>query len=723
MQVQPRKFDDLEQCVEALLSQVGKKVVIAAGFGRPIHILNELYRRACEDSSISLTIITGLSMNRPRGVSDLEKRFLDPFIDRVFGNLPDLGYLPAYAKQQLPANIEICEVFLAAGAFLNNPVAQQNFVYSNFTHWLRDMIGLGANVFGQQIAVKEIDGQTMYSMSGDAYALDILPRLQALREQGKKVAVVGQVNRELPFMYNDAVVPPETYDLIVDHPRYDHTLLGPPTQPIDTVDYMIGLNSSALIPDGGTLQIGIGSLGDAITYGLILRHEQNEQYQQALSQLGVFQASGDLIEQAGGSAPFDTGLYGSTEMFADGFRHLYDHGILKREVYGDAKLQRLVNEGRIARDVSPATLDVLLEAGAIQAQLRQSDIDFLKRFGIFRDDVTLEEGVLRCAGGAEIDANLATDGVMDQIAEHCLGQALTGGIVLHAGFFLGPQAMYTALRELPEEEAKKICMTDISYVNQLYTCEEIARLQRQKARFMNTTIMVSLLGAACSDGLEDGRKVSGVGGQYNFVAMGNALDDGRSVLMCRSTRSKGGEVTSNIVWNYGHTTIPAHLKDIVVTEYGIADLRSKREKDVIAAMLNIADSRFQESLLAQAKSAGKIPADYTIPEAHRHNTPERLNEAAATMRQGGLLPRYPFGTDLTDVELVLAGVLQTLKQKLGSKAALFKTLAGSVDVSKADEEAASPYLARMGLEHPHSLKDRAIHRLLVAELSQVLRKA
>jgi acyl-CoA hydrolase len=65
---------------------------------------------------------------------------------------------------------------------------------------------------------------------------------------------------------------------------------------------------------------------------------------------------------------------------------------------------------------------------------------------------------------------------------------------------------------------------------------------------------------------------------------------------------------SNIVWNYGHMTIPRILRDIVVTEYGIANLRSKSDKDIIAALLNVADSRFQAELLAKAKAAGKNKA-------------------------------------------------------------------------------------------------------------------
>ena len=715
----PQYFSDLEQCVEALIDHVGRKVVIAGGFGRPAHLFNELFRRALADPTIQLTIITGVSFSRPRGSSDLEKRFIDPFVERVFGNLPELDYVAPYMKGQLPPNIEIVEVFLQAGAFLNNQHAQQNFVYSNFTHWLRDMVEQGCNVFSQMTCKREIDGRLCYSMSGDAYALDILPRLQELRQQGRKVAVIGQVNDELPFMYNDAIVPPETYDFILDNPAYNHTLLGPPSPPVDTTDYMIGLNTASLLPDGGTLQIGIGALGDAITYGCILRQEQNPRFKAVLAELGVLEKFGAIIDQIGGTEPFETGLYGSTEMFADGFRHLYNHGILKRAVYDDVGLQGLLNARRIGSEVTPETLDVLLQEGLINAALTPQDVQFLQKYGVLRPDITLEAGLLHCADGTAIAADLTDAEALAAIKRHCLGDHLKGGIVLHAGFFLGPQAMYEQLRNMPEDEARKICMTDIAYVNQLYGCEEIARAQRQKARFINTTIMVSLLGAACSDGLDNGHKISGVGGQYNFVAMAHALEDARSILMCRSTRTKGDKVSSNIVWNYAHTTIPAHLRDIVVTEYGIAMLRGQRERDVIARLLNIADSRFQQQLLQQAKDANKIPPDYEIPEQYRHNTPERLERIAARLRSEGLLPKFPFGTDFTHEEQVLGDVLQHLKANMGSRRTLFKTLAGAVGhAGAAIPAAALPYLARMGLDQPRDLKETAVQKLILAQLHE-----
>jgi hypothetical protein len=388
-------------------------------------------------------------------------------------------------------------------------------------------------------------------------------------------------------------------------------------------------------------------------------------------------------------------------------------------VYDNIGLQRLVNEGRIDSDVTPETLALLLQEGLVSARLTTEDLVFLQKYGIFKDTVVLGDGVLRCDDGTEIEANLEDAAVMEQIRSHCLGEALKGGVFLHAGFFLGPQAMYNQLRSMPEEEAKKICMTDIAYVNQLYGNEEIARLQRQKARFINTSIMISLLGDACSDGLEDGRKISGVGGQYNFVAMAHALDDGRSVLMCRSTRTKGEEVSSNIVWHYGHTTIPAHLRDIVVTEYGIAMLRGQREKDVIARMLNIADSRFQPELLAQAKSAGKIPDDYEIPERYRNNTPERLERTTARLQPEGLFPKYPFGSDFTPEEMVLADVLQSLKEKMATRRHLFKTLAGAVGAAGEYPASAQPYLARMGLENPEDFKHIAVQKLILAELKEL----
>ena len=146
------------------------------------------------------------------------------------------------------------------------------------------------------------------------------------------------------------------------------------------------------------------------------------------------------------------------------------------------------------------------------------------------------------------------------------------------GFFVGSRAFYRALREMPYDTLAKFRMRSISFVNELYSGEREKRRARVGARFINDAMMATLLGDVISDGLDDGRIVSGVGGQYNFVAQAFALEGARSVIMLRATRETKGRSQSNIRWSYGHVTIPRHLRDIIVTEYGIADIRGKSDR-------------------------------------------------------------------------------------------------------------------------------------------------
>jgi len=244
-----------------------------------------------------------------------------------------------------------------------------------------------------------------------------------------------------------------------------------------------------------------------------------------------------------------------------------------------------------------------------------------------------------------------------------------------------------------------------------YGQEELKRLQRLDARFINTAFTVTLLGAAVADQLEDGRVLSGVGGQYNFVAQGHALQGARSVLLLRSWRESGGDVSSNIVWEYGHCTIPRHLRDVVVTEYGIADLRGKTDAAVIEALLNISDSRFQSGLIEQAQKVGKLPTDFRLEPRFTDNSPQRLQGIQAQHPQ--LFPEYPLGCDFTEVERDVLRALNWLK----SKFKLSEVLELGKAALDAPEAAAFPeHLERMQLANPEGLKEDLYQRLLLAGL-------
>ena len=224
----------------------------------------------------------------------------------------------------------------------------------------------------------------------------------------------------------------------------------------------------------------------------------------------------------------------------------------------------------------------------------------------------------------------------------------------------------------------------------------------------------TLSGAVASDGLDDGRVVSGVGGQYNFVAMAHELEGARSILLLRSTREAGGKSESNIVFNYGHTTIPRHLRDIVVTEYGVADLRGRTDAEVAGAMIAIADRRFQEPLAARAIAAGKLPRGWRVPEAALSNTPEALAQRLAPLGRQGLLPLFPLGTDFDAGEQRLLVALRWLKENTSHWAGRTAIAAGLAGARAATAD--TPALARMGLDAPHGLRERLMRRMVVLSL-------
>lgn len=184
--------------------------------------------------------------------------------------------------------------------------------------------------------------------------------------------------------------------------------------------------------------------------------------------------------------------------------------------------------------------------------------------------------------------------------------------------------------------------------------------------------------------------------------------------MVRAARQSGGEWRSNLVLRYGHCTIPRHLRDIVVTEYGIADLRARTDSEVAKALLAIADSRFQPELLRQLQDAGQIERGWSLPDHARHNTPEALAQRLAGGRARGLFPSYPFGHDFTDIEVVLAEVLPKMKQVAEHTPRwrlLLKALRGGAVPSKL-----RPYLERMDLLSPTTLQQRVAQRLLMEQL-------
>lgn len=709
--------NDLEKTIDKVIEHVGKDITLGTtiGLGKPILFANAMYRRAKSDPSINLKIIASLTPERPVVKSELEKRLAGPIIERIFSDTPEFEYMADLRAGKLPKNVELYEFYCKAGTYLNVPHAQQNHVTSNFTYIVRDCMEMGMNVFAQVIACKDENGTREYSMGSNAdICVGGVKALGQAREQGKKVAKIAEVNENMPFMYGDAICKADDYDCLLSGPQFNYPLFAPPKDAIDSTNYMIGMNVSTLVKDGGTLQVGIGALGDSIVACLDMRHSKNDLYCKIVDEMGVSKRYQPLIDRIGGMAPFEKGLYGASEMFVDAFMQLYQRNIIKRKVFDNSAIMKLINEEKLSADTIPQNiLDLLYEKKGIHKTLREKDFKMLTEFGILKSGLRYSDGFIY-DGDTKYSADLRIKENSENIKK-ILGTKLKKGKLVTASFYLGPKSFYDALNNMNEEERSQFDMSGVEKVNQLYGDEELRRLQRIEGRFINSGMIATVLGSIASDQLEDGRVISGIGGQYNFVTMGQALQDARSILMIRSTKGSGKTLKSNIVYSYGHCSIPKHLKDIIVTEYGIADLRAKSDKETIMEMINITDSRFQDQLVDQAKKAGKLPVDYQVPEQYRNNTPDKINELIKIYRTQGIFNPFPFGSELTPVEMVLGDSLGKLKSAMGKNPVkIFGKLLG--EFFKSDSEKALPFLKRMGFDQVSGSKEKILKKMVVIAL-------
>src|SRR3984957_12838004 len=207
----PRMFSDPDDIAEDIIRDVGTDLVVGLplGLGKANHIVNALYARACADRAISLTFFSALTLEKPKPASLLERRFIAPVIDRLFGGYPDLAYADALHAGELPPNVKVIEFFFLAGRWLHVPFAQQHYISANYTHASSYLLARGLNVVTQLVAKRVVDGVARYSLSCNTdTTLDVL---RARAEGRASFKLIGQVNSELPFMPGAGDLPADEF--------------------------------------------------------------------------------------------------------------------------------------------------------------------------------------------------------------------------------------------------------------------------------------------------------------------------------------------------------------------------------------------------------------------------------------------------------------------------------------------------------------------------------
>jgi acyl-CoA hydrolase len=115
---------------------------------------------------------------------------------------------------------------------------------------------------------------------------------------------------------------------------------------------------------------------------------------------------------------------------------------------------------------------------------------------------------------------------------------------------------------------------------------------------INGALAVDLYGQLVADRVH-GRQFSGIGGHEDFVAQSGFELEDRSLICMPSTAIMNGETVSRILADLpaGTTvTTPRHQTDVVITEYGVAELRGATIRQRAERLAAIAHPDFRAEL-------------------------------------------------------------------------------------------------------------------------------
>lgn len=158
----------------------------------------------------------------------------------------------------------------------------------------------------------------------------------------------------------------------------------------------------------------------------------------------------------------------------------------------------------------------------------------------------------------------------------------------------GTKETYEYLNDNPSCEGHPV-----DYVNNPYVIA-----QNDNVVSINACIEVDLFGQVCAESIGP-VSISGSGGQLDYVRGAGMSKGGQSFIVMHSTAKNGEISTINSILTPGaHVTTPKNDVDMIVTEYGIAELKNRTASERARALIAIAHPDKREKLVFDAKKIG-----------------------------------------------------------------------------------------------------------------------
>jgi acyl-CoA hydrolase len=278
-------------------------------------------------------------------------------------------------------------------------------------------------------------------------------------------------------------------------------------------------------------------------------------------------------------------------------------------------------------------IDVWIEGDAHPPALPEGEIRPIERAiaghvaQIIPDGATLQTGIggipsavaqlLASGSGGDygIHSEMFTTGLMQL---HEAGK-VTNRKGLYDGFSICTFALGTPELYAWLDERDDVRFLPVELVN------DPAAIARNRSMIsINGALSVDLAGQIVADTLGR-RQFSGIGGHEEFVAGASFSPGGRSLICLPSTAALSDRLVSRIVSALpagSIVTTPRHQVDVVVTEYGAAELAGRTDDERARALIAVAHPDLRERLSAEAVDLlaarrGVSPARLSSdPESH-----------------------------------------------------------------------------------------------------------
>ena len=252
-------------------------------------------------------------------------------------------------------------------------------------------------------------------------------------------------------------------------------------------------------------------------------------------------------------------------------------------------------------------IDYIVESSHPIMELKQPKIGKIERdigeycASLIEDGSTLQLGIgaipdavllfLKDKKDLGIHSEMISDGVVDLVESGVINnkkKTLNEGKIV-VTFFMGTKKLYDFIDDNPMIESYPV-----SYVN-----DPTVIMKNSKMISINSCVEVDLMGQVCSESIGM-NQISGIGGQVDFIRGANMCKDGKAIIAIPSTAAKG-KVSRIVPLLEKGTPITTSRTDVdyIITEYGIARLKSKSLKERARALINIAHPNFRPWLIEE----------------------------------------------------------------------------------------------------------------------------